>query len=169
MTFFDANHIDPNVEKLQQIAKSEENTPTIESIVYSDGGFEIWIGSFSNALKAKENMKYQAIINVAVGDVWIISHPGSIKCLSIQAIDAEGYDILSHYDQIHDFLEGCRKEELRVLVHCAQGVNRSVALVVAYLMRITRKDAYEVVEQIASTRPGVLSNYSFCEKLLKFK
>lgn len=176
-------HYDPKVEELQAIAKSEEKLPEDASHVFSDGsGFEIWIGSASNAQaqvnakiqvnsQAGENFdKFGAIINVASEDTGVIEYDNKLlKRLTFHSKDREGYNILKHYDIVHEFLESCRSTKKRVLVHCVQGANRSVALVVAYLIRTTKRDVHDIVKQISDVRPGILYNYSFCEKLLKFK
>ena len=57
----------------------------------------------------------------------------------------------------------------RVLVHCMSGVNRSAAIVAAYLMREHGKSALEAVKQIAAVRPQVLTNSSFVEQLVQFQ
>ena len=57
----------------------------------------------------------------------------------------------------------------RVLVHCMSGVNRSAAIVAAYLMREHGKSALEAVRQLAAVRPQVLTNSSFVEQLVQFQ
>jgi hypothetical protein len=168
----------PDVEKLQEIARSEEKLPVTPSCVYtSDNGFQIWIGSAENARDAfdrngdnHDNMSFDAVLNVAKNDITPpINYKNVQEQLVFHSEDRESYKILQHYNEVHEFLDKCKQKKMRILVHCVQGANRSVALVVAYLIRTTNSDVRHIVKQISDVRPGVLYNYGFCEKLLKFK
>ncbi len=66
----------------------------------------------------------------------------------IPAVDHEAFDISYYFDQSNNFIEEERKRT-NVLVHCMAGVSRSVALVIAYLIRhsnMSYDDAFAFVK-----------------------
>ncbi len=164
-------YYDPKVEELQNLAQSESILPKELSRVYVDAnndGFEIWIGSTENARNLDKS--FNAVLNVAKNDIKDpIVHDKDIDYLVFHSEDRETYNILQHYDDVDTFLGKCKQKKMKVFVHCVQGANRSVALVVAYLIRTTKRDVKDIVKDVSNVRPGILYNYSFCEKLLKFK
>ena len=51
-------------------------------------------------------------------------------------LDDDTYtDIAEHFDLINNFIQSCKVEGQRVLIHCQLGVSRSSAIVLAYLMK----------------------------------
>eukprot|EP00403_Amphidinium_massartii_P019786 CAMPEP_0178431108 /NCGR_PEP_ID=MMETSP0689_2-20121128/31668_1 /TAXON_ID=160604 /ORGANISM="Amphidinium massartii, Strain CS-259" /LENGTH=294 /DNA_ID=CAMNT_0020052991 /DNA_START=65 /DNA_END=945 /DNA_ORIENTATION=- len=56
-----------------------------------------------------------------------------IKYLGLEAEDVAEYDITKHFEESIQFMDDCRRERRKVLVHCLMGINRSAALLVAYL------------------------------------
>merc|ERR1711972_1066765 len=56
-----------------------------------------------------------------------------VNYLALDAKDEDGYPLDQHFDEIISFLEQCRKERRKVLVHCVMGINRSASAVVAFL------------------------------------
>jgi atypical dual specificity phosphatase len=89
--------------------------------------------------------------------------------MKIPAVDGI-YDIIDlHGEVTFNFIEDCRLKNGIVLVHCKGGVNRSVAIVCAYLMRYENKSAEEIGAFLATKRGLVLTNRYFCYQLLKDK
>lgn len=60
---------------------------------------------------------------------------------------------LADLDKAVDFVESVRKSGGRVLSHCWYGKNRSVTLLVAYLMKYEGMGAAEANNLIKQTRP----------------
>ena len=60
---------------------------------------------------------------------------------------------LDELDEAVEFVESARKSGGRVLSHCWYGKNRSVTLLVAYLMKYEGMGAYEANNLIKETRP----------------
>lgn len=56
-------------------------------------------------------------------------------------------------------------EEGRVLVHCRLGVNRSVTVAAAFLMRRNRFSADQALQLLRERRPGAQPNEAYCEQL----
>jgi len=65
-------------------------------------------------------------------------------------------DMLRHLDELDravDFVENARKSGGKVMSHCWHGRNRSITLLVAYLMKYQGMSAMDAVELLQQTRP----------------
>lgn len=85
----------------------------------------------------------------------------------IAAEDEVGYELDRHFEDSIAFLNQCREEGRRVIVHCIMGINRSSAILIAFLchgMGMTLPDA---VALAARNRGYILSNVSFLAQLVK--
>lgn len=67
-----------------------------------------------------------------------------------------------------DFIEEARSQGGRVLIHCSQGVSRSAALVIAYLMWKQGRGYDEVYQQVKGLRGVVNPNIGFICQLLQW-
>eukprot|EP00210_Caulerpa_lentillifera_P005505 g5264.t1 len=88
-----------------------------------------------------------------------------LKYLTLYLQDSGSEDILSVLYDVFDFIEEARETGGRVFVHCSQGVSRSAALVIAYVMW-RKKQSFEVTkEQMEQQRRVVDPNLNFCTQL----
>jgi protein-tyrosine phosphatase len=93
-----------------------------------------------------------------------------MQYLEIPAEDHPRYNISKDFSTCFEFIEQVgRKKSGGILVHCIQGLNRSAAVVVAYLVGQKKLSLVEAVEMVASKRPGVLTNRGFLKQLLSFE
>eukprot|EP00927_Polykrikos_kofoidii_P077627 TRINITY_DN74554_c0_g1_i1.p1 TRINITY_DN74554_c0_g1~~TRINITY_DN74554_c0_g1_i1.p1 ORF type:complete len:284 (+),score=40.03 TRINITY_DN74554_c0_g1_i1:47-898(+) len=103
---------------------------------------------------------------------WCAMGPGSSRLIykGIQAYDESGYPLLElHYEQAaRPFLDMVRQAGGVCLVHCAMGVNRSAAIVVAYLIDRIGLDLLTAVERVRQARGCILGNDSFRVDLVHF-
>lgn len=82
------------------------------------------------------------------------------------ALDVLGYPVLErHAGKTRAVLASAFTRGAPVLIHCAAGINRSVALAVDFLAAISGAPAAGVVEWVRSLRAGVLTNPSFEHQL----
>ncbi|GAB4823510.1 hypothetical protein N2152v2_010556 [Parachlorella kessleri] len=86
------------------------------------------------------------------------------KVLYLQ--DTPGEDLLCVLYDIFDFIEGAAGGN--VLVHCSQGVSRSTALAIAYLMHKTGRTYDEVFGQVKAHRGIANPNIGFICQLLQW-
>ena len=106
----------------------------------------------------------------------------TLQCLELNAEDAPGYDLFgNHMEAALTFLDAAAsKRSPRVLVHCVAGVNRSAAIVVAFLMARgfsggrgpASEDSMPLIDAIRHVfehRPIVLSNDCFLRQLVKLE
>eukprot|EP00906_Rhabdomonas_costata_P027523 RCo039073 len=87
----------------------------------------------------------------------------------LPANDDPGYPLLAnHFQEAFEFIEGSRRSGGTVLVHCYQGVNRSAAICVAYLVQALSMPLLHAVRHVFQARPCILSNRGFQAQLVEF-
>lgn len=93
---------------------------------------------------------------------------GIIDYFLIPAEDREDFDITRYFDAAFLFLDRVKRRRGKVLVHCNMGVNRSGAVVAAYLMVDEKRNLLDVVSYLKGKRKLVLSNKGFRRQLVQF-
>lgn len=88
--------------------------------------------------------------------------------LMISAEDSEDFDMARHFDEAMAFIDRAKKSKGKALVHCNLGVNRSGAIVAAYLMAEQKRTLLEVINYLKVKRFVVLSNKGFRRQLIQF-
>lgn len=94
------------------------------------------------------------------------AYPG-VECVRVPVPDLPSSRLGDHFDRVADRIHGNRAGG--TLVHCAAGMSRSPALVMAYLMRyrgVTLSQAHRWVQE---SRPYVRLNAGFWEQLLQYE
>ena len=83
----------------------------------------------------------------------------------VECADSSTQDLLIHMADICNFidqmLEPSQQQPGRVLVHCDQGISRSVTVVIAYLMRRQQKTPKDVLAEVHAKRPQIKPNKKF--------
>jgi protein-tyrosine phosphatase len=93
--------------------------------------------------------------------------------LNTPCMDTDAADLSPFFDSAVTFIHDARKEGHSVLVHCQQGVSRSAAIVLAYLVKAegrTLNEAYTLLRNKRSTckvRPNFLKQLVTWEMGLK--
>lgn len=87
--------------------------------------------------------------------------------LGLEALDEDGYRMDKHFEEVHIFLDECRNEGRKVLVHCVMGINRSSSTLVSFLCGGLGMDLDEAVALAARHRGYILSNNSFLDQLIE--
>lgn len=89
---------------------------------------------------------------------------GGHLCIDLE--DVEGANLLEHLPRAVKFVEAALSDSGScVLVHCAQGVSRSAAVVTAYLMTSGGLGAEQALEQLRSACPAASPNEGFLSQL----
>nr|XP_046265670.1 dual specificity protein phosphatase 18 [Scatophagus argus] len=94
------------------------------------------------------------------------AYPG-VECVRVPVSDLPSARLGDHFDRVAERIHGNRAGG--TLVHCAAGMSRSPALVMAYLMRyrgVTLRQAHRWVQE---SRPYVRLNAGFWEQLLQYE
>ncbi|CAG2103495.1 unnamed protein product [Medioppia subpectinata] len=92
-----------------------------------------------------------------------------IRYHHIDAEDNARQDLLTHFDNTYDIIDGCRQLGHSVLVHCRAGVSRSAAVVIAYLMRKRQLPFHDALELVRNCRPIIRPNEGFMDQLRLFE
>lgn len=94
---------------------------------------------------------------------------GVLGYLEIDTLDNETFPILrGSYDKAKQFIDTAKKNGGRVLVHCELGMNRSIAICLAYMVDGAGMKLMETVESILDDRPNILTNQGFRRQLVEF-
>eukprot|EP01006_Ploeotia_vitrea_P043776 TRINITY_DN66777_c1_g7_i1.p1 TRINITY_DN66777_c1_g7~~TRINITY_DN66777_c1_g7_i1.p1 ORF type:complete len:173 (+),score=21.78 TRINITY_DN66777_c1_g7_i1:57-575(+) len=86
----------------------------------------------------------------------------------LEADDTPDFDMASLYPAAEEFISNARKAGGKVIVHCRVGTNRSVFLVLAYLVAHEGLDLLEAAAHIKKQRHGILANLGFRRQLVQF-
>jgi len=85
----------------------------------------------------------------------------------LAALDEDGYRMTDHFEEACQFLELCRQEGRKVLVHCIMGINRSSAALVAFLCAGLGMQLGDAIALASKRRGWILSNNSFIDQLVE--
>jgi predicted protein tyrosine phosphatase len=90
--------------------------------------------------------------------------------LHIPCLDVPTQDLLPYFGRINNFIlnrlvDPSAEKGPNVLVHCAQGISRSAAAVIAFLMMRNSWDYETALKFLREKRPGVRPNKGFEEQL----
>lgn len=94
------------------------------------------------------------------------AYPG-VECVRVPVSDLPSANLGTHFERVAERIHGNRAGG--TLVHCAAGMSRSPALVMAYLMRyrgVTLRQAHRWVQE---SRPYIRLNAGFWEQLLQYE
>ena len=92
----------------------------------------------------------------------------NFEYLIIDAEDHPKYKISDHFLECHEFVKRVTKNGGSVLIHCVQGLNRSVAVAVAELV-FKGSSLEEAIELVSCRRKGkLLSNKAFVKQLITY-
>lgn len=108
------------------------------------------------------------VVNCA-GDVCKDKFPHDFKYLTYYLKDSKTENIECVFYEVISFIDEARKGNGKVLIHCVQGVSRSVSLCIAYLI-IRENLTYSAAFDIIKKNRGVASpNMGFTVQLLIFQ
>ncbi|XP_053293766.1 dual specificity protein phosphatase 18 [Pleuronectes platessa] len=94
------------------------------------------------------------------------AYPG-VECVRVPVSDLPSARLGDHFDRVADRIHGNRAGG--TLVHCAAGMSRSPALVMAYLMRYRGVTLCQAHRWVQESRPWVRLNAGFWDQLLKYE
>lgn len=99
--------------------------------------------------------------------------------LYIDVDDVEDANLLQHFPKTNAFIRSVLTRDMTLdqvqektnsacLVHCAQGVSRSAAVIAAYLMETNNVDHEEAIKAVRHRRPSTAPNEGFVRQLALF-
>ncbi|KAG2122441.1 protein-tyrosine phosphatase-like protein [Suillus cothurnatus] len=142
-----------------------QSLPSIQSVAHvsnSQPG-SLYLGSMSATMDRELLAKHHITHIVQVLDVpWLpISEKDGFRCLRIDILDKPSADLRPHLEGACQYIGNALQSGGNVLVHCQQGVSRSPAIVIAYLIHdlgISYEQAYGLVKR---RRPCINPNPGF--------
>ncbi len=87
----------------------------------------------------------------------------------INCYDDEGFDISQYFDECGAFINSMITTERNVLVHCMYGKSRSVAIVIAYLIKYKGMTCMEALEMVRLARNVAHPNDYFMKQLQDYE
>ncbi|XP_074543982.1 dual specificity protein phosphatase 18 isoform X2 [Halichoeres trimaculatus] len=94
------------------------------------------------------------------------AYPG-VECVRVPVSDLPSARLGDHFDRVAERIHG--NHAGGTLVHCAAGMSRSPALVMAYLMRFRGVTLCQAHRWVQDSRPYVRLNAGFWEQLLQYE
>ena len=164
----------PYYDAIYKMVNSQEDFFMPRSTTQLDDG--LYLGSLEDA-RDLEILRYKnitCIINTAESsyeDDESHTQPlydETFKYMGFDAKDAEGYPIMTHFDDIHRFIEDANKNNQKCLIHCMRGVNRSGVLATAYIMVKNKIGPITATQIVYKKRGMLLSNCTFISQLLLY-
>jgi len=148
--------------------------------VYSEpNGFRVYVGSLADASDASQLRDWgiTAILSVVSDDPNIGDEYAKLGMdyFGIRTEDNSYYPISQHFAETSRFIERVRANNGKLLIHCKMGVNRSVAVTVAWMITHTDLTLQQAIHQISSKRltdamlkkgTRILSNRGFLLQLV---
>ena len=130
----------------------------------------LYLGTFDNACDIEElkRLKVTHILNVA-SECKNTKLPRKIKELHLNINDYEGFEIFDYFDEATDFLNSCKEEVGIALVHCKYGISRSVAFIIAYLIKYLKFSADSALEFLLKKRSKIKPNDGFMDQLREYE
>ncbi|KAF8187711.1 protein-tyrosine phosphatase-like protein [Pholiota molesta] len=131
----------------------------------------LWLGSLSAVQDPALLRSHHISHLVQVLDVpWLpLSEKDGFTCYKIEIMDERSVDIRPYLENACTYIDMALRAGWNVLVHCQQGVSRSPAIVIAYLIRqhgMTFDAAYALVRR---KRACVKPNSGFVRALQEYE
>lgn len=83
----------------------------------------------------------------------------------IEVTDEETTNLIPHFDECDTFIDNATKDKGKVLVHCAQGISRSVAIIMVYLMKHYKLNFDQALHAVKRKCPEAGPNPAFIEQI----
>ncbi|KAI0037188.1 protein-tyrosine phosphatase-like protein [Vararia minispora EC-137] len=131
----------------------------------------LYLGSISAVLDPSVLQAHHISSLVQVLDVpWLPqSEKDGYECYRLDVLDLESEDLKPHLEDVVDYIDAAIKHGKNVLVHCQQGVSRSAAIVIAYLIR-KRSMSYDTASTfVRQRRPCIKPNAGFVRTLKDYE
>mmetsp|Transcript_28858 Transcript_28858/g.45667 ORF Transcript_28858/g.45667 Transcript_28858/m.45667 type:complete len:274 (+) Transcript_28858:36-857(+) len=168
-TPLDEEQIAVYMQRMKKILVKNHDEGGIEAISYILSNF-IYLGNDRDSanLELLQQLKISHVLNCAGLDI-CNEYPSHIEARVICAEDVDGFDIVTGFlDECFEFLDACRRNKGRILVHCMMGMNRSVTIIIAYLMYAYNMTLWKAVAFVAERRGWILQNESFRRQLIEY-
>ncbi|CAF1152773.1 unnamed protein product [Rotaria magnacalcarata] len=119
----------------------------------------------ANDLVLLDRLAISHIVNVTSYTI----NDSSRRILHISSREGRSADLLESFNTTNSFLDKCREQGQRTLVHCNRGVSRSSTIVLAYLMYHKNWPLLQAYEYLLIKRPQALPNPVLFLQLIRYE
>lgn len=129
----------------------------------------IYLGSYQNAINQLELKKLQIKFILNCAHECPNTPIKNIRYKHIKLYDDPHCDLSQHFSAAFSFINEAINSKSNILIHCAMGVSRSSAILIAYLMkhqRMSFQDAYWFVKK---RRSIIFPNFGFMTQLTEYE
>jgi len=98
-----------------------------------------------------------------------IQSVNGLTCYRIDLSDQPNADLQSHLESVCTWINSSLANGKGVLVHCQQGISRSAAVVIAYLIRYKGMGYDDAYEYVRKTRACIKPNQGFIRALREWE
>ena len=149
----------------QQINKELEyhvRDPTFNEIIDN-----VYVGNYAFALNKKLLLdnKITHILNCGIGLKNFYEREGIFKYLNIPLYDSKKQNLEKYIIISNNFIEEGSRNNNRVLIHCGEGVSRSVAICLMYLITKKGMTFSKAKDAFVQKRAGCCPNDGFVSQL----
>ncbi|KAG1883928.1 protein-tyrosine phosphatase-like protein [Suillus subluteus] len=148
-----------------QVPSQSQSVPSIQSVAHSSSSQpgSLYLGSMSATMDRELLAKHHITHVVQVLDVpWLpISEKDGFRCLRIDILDKPSADLRPHLEGACQYIANALQSGGNVLVHCQQGVSRSPAIVIAYLIHDLGMSYEQAHALVKRCRPCINPNPGF--------
>lgn len=138
---------------------------SIQSVAHASSSQpgSLYLGSMSATMDRELLAKHHITHIVQVLDVpWLpISEKDGFRCLRIDILDKPSADLRPHLEGACQYIANALQSGGNVLVHCQQGVSRSPAIVIAYLIHDLGMSYEQAFALVKRRRPCINPNPGF--------
>ncbi|CAD8083437.1 unnamed protein product [Paramecium sonneborni] len=151
-------HFEDQIDQIhQENQQKQDESSSISEILPN----KLYLGNYIAAKNKNLLKKYQITHILICGDYLKQKFPQDFQYHQINIQDSLNQSILEYLDQTYNFIDQAQN----VFVHCAAGINRSPAIVCAYLMKKNKWNYEQAFQFVKERRPVVNKQTNFAQQL----
>jgi protein-tyrosine phosphatase len=125
----------------------------------------VFVGDTTDAMSETSLSDHSIACVVCASRDHPMPFPDRIEYIYFPLLDDLTDNVLAYVDESYAFIARCVGDEQNVLVHCTQGVSRSVALTVGYIMRAEKLEFITAYNRVKTAYPRANIAENFQEQL----
>uniref|UniRef100_A0A8R1DI54 protein-tyrosine-phosphatase n=1 Tax=Caenorhabditis japonica TaxID=281687 RepID=A0A8R1DI54_CAEJA len=131
----------------------------------------IYLGSQMNSLDEAtlKALDISVVINLSVTCPKSVCITEDKNFMRIPVNDSYQEKLSPYFPKAFEFLEKCRKQNKKCLIHCLAGISRSPTLCISYIMRHMQMGSEEAYRYVKERRPSISPNFNFMGQLLEYE
>ena len=153
---------DEQLEIIKKVLTNSIKIPSANEILPN-----IYVGNHASALSKKflisNNITY--ILNCGINLLNLFEKENNYKYLKIPLYDFEYQDLEDYVNKTNKFIEEGSSKGNKILIHCGEGVSRSVAICLMYMIIVQKYTFSEALKIMNQKRPCSKPNKGFIRQL----